>query len=148
MKKQNTTNKNKKIEEIKSCAKILLKISNRKSYIELFYKYINSKIDTFEYIEKMDTLINETKVTDDELNIANSILKELFLSEMYTLPKVIGLINAAINNRPIDIKVETYNQISNQYNYNSKKITISHNSNKKSNYNIRSYREILVPIRN
>lgn len=146
MKKQNTTNKNKKIEKIKCCAQILLKISNRKSYIELFYKYINSKIDTLEYIEKMDTLINENKVTDDELNIANSILDELFLSEMYTLPKVIELINAAINNRPINI--ETYNEIPNKYNYNSKKITISHKSNKKSNYKIRAYREILVPIRN
>ena len=44
MKNQNTTNKNKIIDEIKYCAKVLLKISNRKSYIELFYKHINNEL--------------------------------------------------------------------------------------------------------
>ena len=146
MKNKNTTNK--KIYEIKYCANILLKISNRKKYIDLFYKHINNKKDTMEYINKMDTLINEANVTDDELYNANNILKELFLTDKYTLHKVQELINSAIQNKPIEINVKIHDQTSKNCNYNSKKISISNNSNKTSYYKRIYYKEILVPIRN
>ncbi|SCH73712.1 Uncharacterised protein [uncultured Clostridium sp.] len=146
MKNQNTTNKNKIIEEIKYCAKVLLKISNRKSYIELFYKHINHEIDTIEYIDKMNNLIDQINLNDDEFYNANNILKKLFLIERYTLHNVQELINSAIYYNLIDINITTQNTISKNNNNKYKKI--SSNSNKTPYYTNRNYREILVAIRN
>ena len=124
MKNQNTTNKNKIIEEIKYCAKVLLKISNRKSYIELFYKNINNEIETIEYIDKMNNLIDQINLNDDEFYNVNNILKKLFLIERYTLHNVQELINSAIYYNLIDINITTQNTISKNNNNKYKKYQV------------------------
>ena len=148
MENKNTTTKNIKADKIKHCGKILLNIKNRKDYIDLFYKHINKNIDTLEFIDKMNKIINKTNIKDDELNMANNILRDLFLIDKYTLNEVQGLINSVIQNKPIEINNITYDYKLNKCNYQSKKISISNKPYKQQYHKSIYYREILVPIRN
>lgn len=75
-------------EEMLYC-KIISKLTNKREYLNLFYKYVFDKMSLLEFMDKTEDIIENSKISNEELNKLNSVLKYKFLNERYTVDKII-----------------------------------------------------------
>lgn len=75
-------------EEMSYC-KIISKLEDKREYLNLFYRYVFNKISLLDFMDKTEDIIENSKISNEELNKLNSILKEKFLNEKYTVDKII-----------------------------------------------------------
>lgn len=84
-------------EEMSYC-KIISKLADKKGYLNLFYKYVFNNIDLLDFMDKTEDIIKNSKISNEEINKLNSILKYKFLNEGYTVDRIIREENIIVDN--------------------------------------------------
>ncbi|MCC3668897.1 hypothetical protein [Terrisporobacter mayombei] len=72
-----------------SYSKIISKLTNKREYLNLFHKYVFDKMSLLDFMDETEDMIENSKISNEELNKLNSILKYKFLNERYTVDKII-----------------------------------------------------------
>lgn len=84
-------------EEISYC-KIISKLTDKREYLNLFYKYVFNRMSLLDFMDKTEDIIENSNISNEELNKLNSILKYKFLNERYTVDKIIKEENTISDN--------------------------------------------------